>query len=896
MIGIRLGAYEITAPLGAGGMGEVYRARDTKLNRDVAIKVLPAEVAGDAERLARFKREAQLLASLNHPHIAAIYGLEEADGKPFLVLELVEGEDLAERLKRGAIPVEEAVQIAKQIAEALEEAHEHGIVHRDLKPANVKLTPDGKVKVLDFGLAKAYGWDGGEASKPELSHSPTLTRAGTEAGVILGTAAYMSPEQARGKAVDKRADIWSFGVVFYEILTGRRLFEGETVSDVLAAVLTREPNWAALPAATPTAARRVLRQCLERNPKNRLHDIADAGLALDEAVAGGLGEPGTRGLVPAARTSRLTTVLATLTVALALSLAAMAWRRDQPAPEQPVVRFPLSADPSLRVQTGFTTPFAVSPDGRTIVFMAVGENSRPQLWVRKLDDDRPRKLEDTEDGAQPAISPDGEWVAFVARVNQIRKVRLSGGAATHVATIDNSSAALAWASNDEILFELIGTGAGIHRVSTSGGAPQLLIPLDTAARETRQRRPFVLRRERMVLYASTTADGRTGLAMFSLADARRAPLGVDGVQALGVIDGRLVYSRADGSLMAVPIDTQAMRVTGGPTQLRDRVASSYVGTAVTLSEGGTLVYRPAGTYAQRLVLVDAQGRVRPLGDQVGSFLRPRFSPDGRRIAVAILAGLDTAARGATGDLWMFDRESGEGTRLTRTGTASSPEWAPDGKRLIYTSGTPPSRREVWTLAIDGSVESRRLVEIEGDVLEAVMAPDGRSLVAVRRAPGVERHELVRVALEGSPGAAPLVAAPLPSAARDPIQPRISRDGRWVAFQDNATWEVHVRSLDGASAAIQVTDGGGSAPTWGADSRRLYYSTGQGWAVADLQTAPTLAVAGRRSLGEFAFLTEDYDLSPDGETFVVVSPADGGADALAAVHWADELRRSLRGRE
>jgi dipeptidyl aminopeptidase/acylaminoacyl peptidase len=383
--------------------------------------------------------------------------------------------------------------------------------------------------------------------------------------------------------------------------------------------------------------------------------------------------------------------------------------------------------------------------------------------------------------------------------------------------------------------------------------------------------------------------------MFSLADARRAPLEVDGVQALGVIDGRLVYSRADGSLMAVPFDAQAMRVTGSPTQLRDRVASSYVGTAVTLSEGGTLVYRPAGTYAQRLVLVDAQGRVRPLGGQVGSFLRPRFSPDGRRIAVAILAGFETAARGATGDLWMFDRESGEGTRLTRTGTASSPDWAPDGKRLIYISGTPPSRREVWTLAIDGSVEPRRLVEIEGDVLEVVMAPDGRSLVAVRRGSGPETNELVRVSLDGSPSASPLVAVPLPNAARRPVQPRISRDGRWVAFEDAATWEVHVRSLDGAGA-IQVTDREGSTPTWGADSRRLYYSTGQGWAVAELETAPTLAVAARRSLGEFTFLTEDYDLAPDGQTFVVVSPADGGADALVAVHWADALRQSWRGRE
>jgi Tol biopolymer transport system component len=347
--------------------------------------------------------------------------------------------------------------------------------------------------------------------------------------------------------------------------------------------------------------------------------------------------------------------------------------------------------------------------------------------------------------------------------------------------------------------------------------------------------------------------------------------------------------------MAVPFDAQAMRVTGSAMQLRDRVASSYMGTAVALSEAGTLVYRPAGSDASRLVLLDGQGRLRPLGDQVGSLEGPRFSPDGRRIAVAIGAGSDEASSGAARDLWLFDRVSGEGTRLTRTGTASSPEWAPDGKRLIYISGVPPSRREVWTLAIDGSIEPRRLVEIEGDVLDVAMVPDGRSLVAVRRGSEPQRNELVRVALDGSRSASLPVVASLPNAARRPYRPRISRDGRWVAFEDRATWEVHVRSLDGAGA-IQVTDGGGTAPAWGADSRRLYYSTGQGWAVAELETAPSLAVSGRRSLGEFAFLTEDYDLSPDGETLVVVSPADGAADALVAVHWADELRRSLRGRE
>jgi serine/threonine-protein kinase len=879
----------------------VFRARDTKLNRDVAIKVLPAELAEDRERVARFRREAQVLASLNHPNIAAIYGLEESGGVVALALELVEGEDLAERLKRGAIPVDEALAIAKQIAEGLEEAHEKGIVHRDLKPANVKVTKDGVVKVLDFGLAKAYE---SEAVEGSVSQSPTMSRHMTQAGIILGTAAYMSPEQARGQPVDKRSDVWAFGVVLYEMLTGKRLFDGETVSDVLAAVLTREPSWAALPATTPASVRRLLRQCLERNPKNRLHAIADARLALDETIAGGVDEPQSSGTAPGGRgrTNRLTLAMALLAAGFALLAgAAFLLRRGEPAPERGVVRFPLSSDPSIRSPTGYTTPFAISPDGRTIVFMAVDDKALRHLRVRTLDDSRSRMIEGTEGGENAAISPDGEWVAFVVNGNEIRKVRLSGGAPTPVAAFTDLSAALAWASDDEILFERLGTAFGIYRVSANGGAPELAIPLDTAVQETRQRRPFVLRRERMVLYASTTADGRAGLAMFSLADGRRARLDVDGIQALGVIDGRLVYSRADGTLSAVPLDVHGMRVTGGATPLRERVASSSVGTAVALSEdGGTLVYRQGGMVAaSRLLLVDREGRTRSLGEEVRAFQGPRFSPDGRRIVVGVGAGSGPRSGGvaAANDLWMLERESGVATKLTRTGTASSPEWAPDGKRLIFLSGRPPDRREVWTLPLDGSAEPGRLLEIEGDVMQAVMAPDGRSLVVVRRGLDPGRHDLLRVSLDGSPSV-PLLDASVPGAPPRPELARISRDGRFVAFGDWASTEVYVRALDiqGGASMLQVTDAGGIAPVWGADSRSLYYSYDDAWMVAELQTEPTLTVAGRRSAARLGFNPDDYDLSPDGQTFVVVAPAAGEAEVLVAVNWGDELRRSLPGRE
>ena len=363
-----------------------------------------------------------------------------------------------------------------------------------------------------------------------------------------------------------------------------------------------------------------------------------------------------------------------------------------------------------------------------------------------------------------------------------------------------------------------------------------------------------------------------------------------------MIDGHLVFARPDGTLMAAPFDVEGMRLTGAVRPLRDRVASSGVGTAVALSERGTLVYRSAEAAALRLLLVDAQGRVQPLGPEARAFEGPRFSPDGRRVVVAIdsRAGM-AGGRGET-DLWLIDRQSGEATRLTRTGTAANPVWAPDGKRVVYIAGTPPAPREVWTLPIDGSAEPRRLVEIEGDVAQAVLAPDGRSLIAVRRGPGSGTEELIRVELAGTARATPLVAASLPNAPRSPTDPRISPDGRFVAFVDMAAQELYVRALDGAGA-LQVTDGGGFAmPAWAPDSRHLYYCTGHGWAVAELQTAPSLAVVGRRSVGEFGFLTDDYDLSPDGKTFVVVAPAGDGADVLVAVHWDDEVRRSFRGRE
>ncbi len=699
----------------------------------------------------------------------------------------------------------------------------------------------------------------------------------------------MSPEQARGAAVDKRADIWAFGVVLHEMLTGRRLFDADTVPETLAGVLKNEIDLRALPSSTPASIRGLLRRCLERNPRNRLRDIGDARYVLEEALAGG----GASEAQPAGprSSSRTSAVLGVLAVAFALLFVASLFQRQgRPAPvaESGVVRFPLVSDPGLFVYTELTTPFAVTPDGKTIVFVAARGGPPIRLYARDLDDPRPRLLEGTEGGAQPAISPDGEWVAYLVRSSFIRKVRLRGGMPLDVATIGGVSASVAWASPDELLFEVIGEDAGIHRVSAAGGTPAELIQLDKAAGETRQRRPFVLREERIVVYASTTEDGRTTLALYSLADGRRVRLDLEGVQALGMVDGRLVYTREDGNLMAVPLDLDEMKTTGTPVELPERVESSIVGTRAALSGAGTLVYRP-GSRASRLVLVDTEGRSRPLSAQEGLFASPRFSPDGRRIAVGVGASTGAGGPNAAQDLWLFDRDTGEATRLTRTGAASLPEWTPDGNRLVYISRPPSKRGEIWTLPLDGSAEASRLIEIEGEPLQAVPAPDGRTVVAVVDLANSPNNELLRIPLDGSAQPTPLAGPSNPGSARRPIMPRVSRDGRLVAFGDRSNWEIFVRPIEGAGT-LQVSDDGGWAPAWGPDGLQVFYGNGTQIELVDLRAGPSLAVAKRRVAVTLPHMAEEFDVAPDGKSFVVIAPAVAGSDVQVAVHWSDALRR------
>ncbi len=626
LIGQTLSHYRVTAALGAGGMGEVYRATDTSLQREVAIKVLPPEVVKDPDRLARFKREAHLLAALNHPNIAAIYGLEEADGKPFLALELAVGEDIKQRLARGAFPVDEALEIARQIAEALEEAHNKGIVHRDLKPANVKLTPDGKVKVLDFGLAKAWAGEASDGSSANamLSQSPTLAHTGTIAGVILGTAAYMSPEQARGKRVDRRADVWSFGVLLWEMLTGRTLFAGDTVTDVIAAVVTKEPDLDALPASTPRAVRRLLSRCLRKDPRTRLPDIGAARLELSEVIAGTADAD-----APAADVAALTgaerrrharerwawAIVALVATGLAGALA-FVHLREVPEPKA-AARFTVEAPEGWAFALDFGWPLP-SPDGRQVVFRALpagreGAADAAMLWVRPLESLTARPLAGTEGATSeiPVWSPDGRSLAFFAG-GELRRLSLTDGTVQRICAMPSSgNGGSDWNAAGTILFSAGGGSGLIYSVAAMGGDAKQLTSLDASRGETSHHSPQFLPDGRRFLFLVNGSDKAAGVYVASVGAPGERQQVAPGWMRRVYAAGHLLFVR-DSNLLAQPFDAERAALSGGPVAIASSVVTWAFGPAFAwfgVSPAGTLAYiSGASANAQaQLVWLDRKG-------------------------------------------------------------------------------------------------------------------------------------------------------------------------------------------------------------------------------------------------------------------------------------------------
>ncbi|HKF42595.1 MAG TPA: protein kinase [Thermoanaerobaculia bacterium] len=894
--GARLGPYEVLAPIGAGGMGEVWRARDPRLGREVAVKVLPAAFTDDPERLARFQREAQLLAALNHPHIAAIYGVEEAAGAQALVLELVEGETLAEKLASGPIDPAEALEIARQIAEALEAAHEKGIVHRDLKPANVKLTPSGKVKVLDFGLAKALA---GESSSPEMSHSPTITGVATREGVIIGTAAYMSPEQARGKPVDKRTDIWAFGVVLYEMLAGREAFHGETVSDTLAAILTKDPDWSRLPARTPPGIRRLLARCLEKDRNRRLHDIADARIETEEGLAELRGATSSF----AAGRGRLTRRSRKLFAAAAgLILAAGGFFAGRLFP----ARAPRSASPSGPIRSivplpegtylaGWASPaVAISRDGRRLAFVAVKERAFQQLYVHRLDTGETRLVPDSETAEGPFFSPDGEWVAFATDVSSMRgkagalkKYSLSTGLTQQICAVEDYFGG-SWGEDGTIALTIEET-RGIWTVPSGGGTPAPAASSVRSGGKDESRGilwPQHLAAKRL-LVTDENASRWGNARILDLATRELTDVHSGTPMARYAASGHLLLVDSEGTLFALPFDPGAGRTTGSPVAtVKDVAITGNAAGAFAVSDSGTLVYatgyvRGSGREAAQLVRLDRQGNVQPLPFEAQPFGRVvRISPDGRKLAAI------------TWDytIWVYDLVRNSRIRLPNETVRPSdfPAWTADGERIAFSGDTvgTAGMKIFWQKA-DGSEPAQVLNDQSSkEKVPDSFTPDGASLLygAFGEQGGVWLQRL------GQKAPAQRI---IPSPVR--TESAISPDGKWLLYTSSETGnlEVYLRRFPELDHLQQVSAGGGYAPLWSRDGREIFYRGAKG----GFFSVP-FEGGGEGSFGTPRLLFEKagirgYDVAPDGKGFYAVyQPPESGIvrELHLVTNWFEELNR------
>jgi len=794
-MGTRVGSHEITALIGAGGMGEVYRAHDTRLNRDVAIKVLPDAFTRDTDRLSRFKREAQVLASLNHPHIAAIYGLEESDGIRALVMELVEGDTL-----RCPQPRAVALAYAKQIAEALEYAHERGVIHRDLKPANIKVTADGVVKLLDFGLAKAV--DDQSWLLPDATHSPTLSLGATTAGVIVGTAAYMAPEQANGKPADRRADIWSFGAVLYEMLTGRQAFGGESVSDTLASVLKVEPDWTRLPADTPRGLRRLLGRCLTKDRKQRLQSIGDARIEIDESIAG------VDAVVAAAPRTRATSAVAfAAAVVLAAVTLGAGWyiSAARRGPERPM-HF------SIEPPAGLSIPFAgvATPDGSRIVFGATDQKTQTnRLYVRDLDDPAFKPIAGTEGAYFPILSPDGRWVAFFDGA-KLKKVPLGGGSPTVIVSSGGNCGT--WADDDTIYF-CPAFGAGISAVSASGGEPRVITKTDPNKGELWHGFPFALPGGKAVLFVIYTVENsfeEGKIAVVSLATGETRIL-MDGAKNVQYIPGQLLFGRGH-EVLAVPFDSDKLRITGQPTRVQEGVLAGFGRPSVVnfnASAAGPLAYGVwNGKEDFALNVFDRAGAQRAQTLLKGFAYSAALSPDGSRVAL----------QAPPDDIWVLQLDSKAMTKLTfEPGEHETPVWSPDGKRVAYTSSRRGIARAIFARAADGNGPEDRLFVSNRHIHISSWSADGRSIIFEQGEVATGWDVWMYRIGEATP-------EPLLRSAADEHDGDLSPNGRYLAYASNESGrtEVYVQPFPATGAKWQISTAGGFSPRWSRDGRLLRY--------------------------------------------------------------------------
>ena len=889
-------------------MGEVYRARDTRLHRDIALKILPEAFTSDSDRLARFKREAQVLASLNHQNIAGIHGLEESDGVRALVLELVEGPTLADRIAQGPIPLDEALPFARQIAEALEAAHEQGIVHRDLKPANVKVRPDGTVKLLDFGLAKLVepvGSDVHTGPAEAQTDLPTLSAQATRAGAILGTAAYMSPEQALGKLVDRRADIWAFGCVLFELLTGRKAFDtGASVSDAIEAILTKQPDWRLLPDVTPPQIRMLIRRCLQKDPRKRLPHIGVATLEIDEALTAPHAEPSLARAAGGHPRAALWAV--TVVSALAAMTSLVLWGPWRTTPARTVQRLSveLGTDASLLTRGGAAA--VLSPDGQTLAFVAQTRSGAQQLYVRRLDELRATPLAGTDGARDPFFSPDGSWIAFLSGaddVSKLRKIAVAGGAAVTLCEADVGGA---WGDDGTIVFspEFLG---GLARVSENGGTPTPITTLGEG--ELTHRWPQLLPDGKAVLYTASNNAGsavNANLVLQSLPNGPRQILFEGATYGRYLPSGHLVYVH-DGTLYAASFDAARLELTGsavpvlkGVTTTNSGRPAEMGGAQFAIANSGALVYQPGQSldvYVAPVVWMDQKGRTSPLRGVPAAWADPQFSPNGRLLL------MDISAAG-NHDVWVYDPARDALSRLTTDpGDDVIPIWTPDGRRITFSSTRGNGTGNLYWQRSDGTGEVQRLTESQNRQFVGSWHPSGK-ILAFWELNQQTGRDLMMLSMEGGdregwrPGK-PTTFLKTPFGEAWPV---FSPDGKWLAYASNESGrnEVYVRPFPDSPGKWQISTDGGTFPIWSRTRAELLFEAPDERVMVASYSAEGASFRSEkpRPWTEERFFVRtarSFDLHPDGQRLAVapipttVSPA--GQDKVVFIfNFLDELRR------
>ena len=865
--GSSLGPYTILEFVGAGGMGEVYRASDGTLNRDVALKVRPAAFALDEDRFTRFRREAQILAALNHPNIAAIYGLENSGGMQALVLELVEGPTLASRIAKGRIPVPEALTIGKQIAEGLEAAHKRGIIHSDLKPANIKLRPEGTVKILDFGLAKAL-----DAVDAGSSSSHTESSAITHASTIFGTAAYMSPEQARGEAIDKRTDIWAFGCVMYEILTGQPAFPGTAVDDILTAVLNQAPDWSLLPPETPPDVVKLLRKCFEKNADRRLHDIADARIEIVDAAA-----PAPMAIPRKRRSPALVAIAGMVAVSIAVAVGVVWLRSPVPETAPMVKRFQIRLPVGGPAESAASMPLdlaqlsmAISPDGARLAYVLEREKV-PQLYLHEFDKLEPKPIPGTEGAYGPFFSPDGRWIGFFA-ANKLQKVAVSGGEPIELCAAPNAYGG-AWGSDGTILFTT-DEGRRPMKIHENGGLPEMLPAMGRGS----LRRPEILPGGK----AAVGSNPLLGVGVLAL-DTGVFRLLVPDAGGGQYMPGHLVFARP-GMLLSVPFDLQRMEVTGPETVVLEAVRTEMEGVSpqphAVFSRDGTLVYAQGGApkNSTRPVWVDRQGKVQPTGMPPRTYRTFSLSPDGRMLAIIIA---DPRA-----DVWVQDLERGTLTQRTFGAEPDNVIWAPDGKRIMY--GSRRNGKRAFSIPSDGTGEP------EPSML-GNFSPDGRFFATMDGTRGMGLDLWVH------PVSGPRATEPFLQTRFSEAGPKFSPDGKWIAYtsDESGQYEIYVRPYPGPGEKRQISSGGGEHIVWPRDGKELFYRNGSKFMSVPVTLQPEFSAGKPRLLfeGPYALVgNQSYAVSRDGQRFLVLEPVEKELAPVTqfnvVLNWFEDVKKKV----